>query len=334
MRLYIICVCSISRATSEIHGALRHVLNARPQNKLVHLVHFAGVYIGSGLAELTFEMEPVSMNEIDGDPKILEASEITMRSAMTYQPRDDDVIIVTYPKCGTKWTQYIVSNILIKDNVPQDPVEYMRFAPNIDYLGAEAAVNPARKGPLRTHFPLNRIVFAKHAKYICVARNPFDCCVSYYHSVRGVTPKNEANVFFLTYEQLSRDTENMIIKMADFLGADYGSALRKDKALLQNVLQACSLENMRAVFNYGPLDLIRIFAELPPERSLKSMEPHRKRVVPTEEMHHGSGFVRKGTVGDWKNHFTQQQIAEMKAWIEEKTEGSDVMDLWKDVDLP
>ncbi|KAL1466913.1 hypothetical protein MTO96_042420 [Rhipicephalus appendiculatus] len=313
-------------------------------------------------------MEPVSVNEIDGDPKILEASEITMRSAMTYQPRDDDVIIVTYPKCGTKWTQYIVSNILIKDNVPQDPVEYMLFAPNIDYLGAEAAVNPARKGPLRTHLPLNQIVFAKHAKYIYVARNPFDCCVSYYHSVRGVTPKsadasfdtflkrfisgkclygcyfehllssyelrNEANVFFLTYEQLSRDTENMIIKIADFLGADYGSALRKDKALLQNVLQACSLENMRVVFNYGPLDLIRIFAELPPERSLKSMEPHRKRIVPTEEMHHGSGFVRKGTVGDWKNHFTQQQIAEMKAWIEEKTEGSDVMDLWKDVDLP
>lgn len=45
-------------------------------------------------------------------------------------------------------------------------------------------------------------------------------------------------------------------------------------------------------------------------------------------------FVRKGIVGDWKSYFSQEQIKRMKALIEKKTNGSDVMNLWKDVDLP
>lgn len=313
-------------------------------------------------------MEPASMNVVDGVVKIPPGSEENIRSAMNYQPRDDDVIIVTYPKCGTRWAQYIVSNILTEGNAPQDPVEYALFTPFIDMMGAEAAANPARKGPLVTHLWLKQIAFSKRAKYIYVARNPFDCCVSYYHFVKAVPPKsfdgsfdtffkafisgkctygcyfehllpwyelrNEANVLFLTYEQLNRDTENMIIKMADFLGPEYGSAMREDKALLQKILQVCSSENMKAVFNYGHVDVIRMLSELPPERSLKSMDVYRKRGRPTEKIRDGLGAVRKGIVGDWKSHFTPQQIAEMKAWIEEKTDGSDVMELWKDMDLP
>ncbi|KAL3246703.1 hypothetical protein MRX96_057439 [Rhipicephalus microplus] len=39
-------------------------------------------------------------------------------------------------------------------------------------------------------------------------------------------------------------------------------------------------------------------------------------------------------IGDWKNHFSSEQIAKMKDVIAAKTAGSDVMDLWKDTDIP
>ncbi|KAH7971092.1 hypothetical protein HPB49_018681 [Dermacentor silvarum] len=313
-------------------------------------------------------MNPESLKNINGFPMFHLCSEENIRSSMAYQPRVGDVIIVTYPKCGTKWTQYIVSNILTKGNVPEDPVEYMLFTPHIEMMGAEAAENPARKGPLMTHLSLSNMVFSKQAKYIYVARNPFDCCVSYYHFMKGVTPKtfdatfgafleifisgecayggyfehllpwyglrNEPNVLFFTYEQLKRNTEEMVITIADFVGAEHGGALRADKSLLEEILELCSSRNMKIVFNYSPADIIKRFAELPPERSLKSMEVYNKPAGPTQEMHDGSGFVRKGIIGDWRNHFTPQHIAAMKAWIDEKTTGSDVMDLWKGLDLP
>ncbi|KAH6940762.1 hypothetical protein HPB50_006472 [Hyalomma asiaticum] len=303
-----------------------------------------------------------SVKLVDGVPMLTHISEENFLSAMKYQPRDDDVIVVTYPKCGTKWTQYIVSNILTKGNAPQDLVEFLLFAPFIDMMGAEAAASPARKGPLATHIPLSKMVFSKKAKYIYVARNPYDCCVSFYHFRKGVTAsradssfdtflsaflsgryaygdyfdhvlpwyglRNEANVLFFTYEQLRQDTESMIVTIADFLGAEHGSALREDKELLRKILEACTLQKMKAVFNVSPRDMAEKFTQLPPERYLKSIE------ASTGRKHDRSGFVRKGAVGDWRSHFTLPQITAMKTWIGEKTQGSDVMDLWKDVYLP
>ncbi len=37
----------------------------------------------------------------------------------------------------------------------------------------------------------------------------------------------------------------------------------------------------------------------------------------------GPGFIRKGVVGDWRNHFSEEANKEWDEWIEEELEGSD-----------
>ncbi|XP_077521682.1 sulfotransferase ssu-1-like isoform X2 [Amblyomma americanum] len=292
----------------------------------------------------------------------------TVRSAIKYKPRDGDVIIVTYPKCGTNWTQFIIWNILTRAKPSPDVGEFSLMSPFLEMTGAGAAENPSRIGPLVTHLPMSVFQPVEHAKYVYVARNPYDCAASYYHFIMGITPKtvtdvsferfismylngkviygdyfdhlipwyerrHDANVLFITYEQLKADTRKEVLRIGDFLGKEHGDALRQDEGLLERVLEACSLENMKVFYKGRPQDRVKKMIERAKEQS-QSFELLENLPPDEVEVHQGAGFVRKGVVGDWKNHFTPEQIERTKAWISRKTPGSDVMELWKDCELP
>ncbi|XP_050037803.1 sulfotransferase ssu-1-like [Dermacentor andersoni] len=295
--------------------------------------------------------------------------EENVRSAIQYKPREGDIFIVTYPKCGTNWVQFIVYNILTRAKPLPSLREFGLLSPFIDMIGAEAADNPSRNGPIMTHLPPNVLQPVKGCKYIYVTRNPYDCAVSFYHFIKGFTLKTvtdvsfesflsmflsgkviygdyfdhllpwydrraEENVLFLTYEQLTQDTRGQVLKIADFLGDDHGAALRKDEALFQRILDACSLESMKAFFKDPPAERIKEIAKAVTEISLTSTEPLNRHPDRNIDKHDGAGFVRKGIVGDWKNYFTPEQLEKTKAWIASKTSGSDVMELWRELDLP
>ncbi|KAL1468627.1 hypothetical protein MTO96_041358 [Rhipicephalus appendiculatus] len=43
-------------------------------------------------------------------------------------------------------------------------------------------------------------------------------------------------------------------------------------------------------------------------------------------------FIRKGVVGDWKNYFSQEQSRRLEERFTLEMKGTDIPDLWKDVD--
>lgn len=83
--------------------------------------------------------------------------------------RDDDVVVATYAKSGTTWTQQIVSQLLFKgaEGVPMNelsPWLDLRVPPKEVKLGGLAAQSHRRC--VKTHLPLDALVFSPQAKYL------------------------------------------------------------------------------------------------------------------------------------------------------------------------
>ncbi|CAN7947201.1 unnamed protein product [Ixodes hexagonus] len=273
--------------------------------------------------------------------------ESCIRSAIAYKPRPDDVFIVSYPKCGTTWMQHIVHSIFTGGVPPKDIAEFMTRTPFLELLGAEGAVRMPRPGAIKTHLPYNLQPYSPDAKYIYVTRNPYDCCVSFYHHTKSFPAyrfedksfddffemfitgaadfgdyfdhqlswyehRGDPNVLLVTYEDLKKDARSGILKIAEFLGEDIqfmrGFNEEYKKWTLKTQEMATEIPGL-SVVRESPL-----------------VEDLKKPMT--------GDFVRKGIVGDWKSHFSAEQIRRMKERIALKTRGSTLMDLWKDVDLP
>ncbi|MEM7135038.1 MAG: sulfotransferase domain-containing protein [Myxococcota bacterium] len=98
--------------------------------------------------------------------------------------RDDDIVIATYAKTGTTWVQQIVSQ-LIFDGAPDLEVAEMspwldlRVPPKEVKLAAVAAQTHRRF--VKTHLPVDALVFSPRAKYLYVARDGRDIVWSLYN---------------------------------------------------------------------------------------------------------------------------------------------------------
>jgi aryl sulfotransferase len=98
--------------------------------------------------------------------------------------RDDDIIIATYGKSGTTWTQQIVSQLLFDGaenlDVPEmSPWLDLRVPPKEEKLTAVEAQTHRRF--LKTHLPVDALVFSPQAKYIYVGRDGRDIVWSLYN---------------------------------------------------------------------------------------------------------------------------------------------------------
>jgi aryl sulfotransferase len=84
--------------------------------------------------------------------------------------RDDDVVIATYAKTGTTWTQQIVGNLIFHgadfDAFATSPWVDFRLHP-LDQVMEMLEAQKHRRF-LKTHLPLDALVFAPEAKYLCV----------------------------------------------------------------------------------------------------------------------------------------------------------------------
>lgn len=277
-----------------------------------------------------------------------------VEAALDFKLRDTDILISTFPKCGTNWMKYIVYTIITRGQKPlkssyELTYEAVPFMDICTMATVEAMSDPR---PLHYHLPYDLIPKNPKAKYIYIFRNPKDTVVSFYHFtmqtdelnvsfdqyfdtfMKGLVAygdyfdhvlswyehRNDPNVLFLAYEQLHADTRGWILKIAKFLGEQYYEELARDKDLLELVLHHISFENMKKT----------LMKEAPgkTEYELKSdvIDTPFDSPGPRYDVKYLKYF-RKGIVGDWKNHLSLEQNRRMDERIKEKFGGTEIIDM-------
>ena len=243
--------------------------------------------------------------------------------------RADDVFVVGYCKSGTTWLQLIVK--LILSNGKEDGKTVREAIPMLSALGNEpypmvdvdAMTSPRA---FKSHEPYDMIPGGppsrSPAKYIYIARNPKDVIVSaYYHCcwakhcgfigtandllqafIDGTMfygswfdhvlgwwkHRNDPNILFIKYEDMNRDLLGTVNSIADFIGC----SLKRE--VIDSIVEKTTFDKMK-------------------DSTSSWMPVHFRHNNPNE-----APFMRKGVVGDWKNHFTAEQWAEFDTQYTEK----------------
>src|ERR1051326_2008520 len=98
--------------------------------------------------------------------------------------RDDDIVIATFGKSGTTWMQQIVGQLIFKGD---ESVAVTQLSPWLDLrippkqVKFEALAAQAHRRFIKTHLPVDALVFNPQAKYIYIARDGRDVLWSLYN---------------------------------------------------------------------------------------------------------------------------------------------------------
>uniref|UniRef100_H2RNP7 Sulfotransferase n=1 Tax=Takifugu rubripes TaxID=31033 RepID=H2RNP7_TAKRU len=244
----------------------------------------------------------------------------------SFQARPDDILVATYPKAGTTWVSYILDLLYFGQTSPErqtsipiyERVPFLESAFPFMDTGTELLEKlPTSPRIIKTHFPVQFVpksFWKQNCKIIYVARNAKDNMVSYfymdrmtltqpdpgdwntyfqrfmqgqllygswYDHVNGWWKKKQsyANIHYMFYEDMIEDTGREINKLCNFLGLSPSEQL---KTQISGKVNFDSMKNNDMV-NYSTIGVMDFNV---------------------------SRFMRKGKVGDWKNHFTVAQNEE------------------------
>ncbi|XP_037540635.1 cytosolic sulfotransferase 2 [Nematolebias whitei] len=254
--------------------------------------------------------------------------------------RPDDVVLASYPKAGNTWVSYILDLLYCDETTleQQDSVPLFDKVPFLElyhpgFPSGVDATNHMTKFPriIKTHLPvqfLPQSFWEQNAKIVYVARNAKDSAVSYFHfdrmnkaqpepgdwssflhrfmegqmvfgswyeHVTGWWEKKQtsSNILFLFYEDLIEDFAGELNRLCSFLGLS--PSAEKKKHITEKVL----FDNMKRN---------------------KMVNGSTDEVFDLSISH----FIRKGNVGDWKNHFTVKQDEEFTEDYKRKMKTTDL----------
>ncbi len=252
--------------------------------------------------------------------------------------RDDDIVIATYAKSGTTWTQQIVAQLLFHGAEDLDVAE---MSPWLDLrVPAKevklAAVEAQRhRRFLKTHLPVDALVFSPRAKYVYIGRDGRDVVWSLYN--------HHANANALWYRLLN-DTPGRV-------GPPIGRPPASIRRYFLDWLEGDGhpfwpfWENVRTWWEFrhlpnvlfvhfanlkrdmpGEMRRIAAFLEIPIDEtqweeileycSFDWMKRHATKSVPLGGAFWDAGaqvFINRGVNGRWAQTLTLEEVAEYEA---------------------
>ena len=247
-----------------------------------------------------------------------------------FQFRDDDIIISTYGKAGTTWMQQIIAQLMFNgaeglEVAEMSPWMDLRVPPKQVKLPAVEAQTHRRF--VKTHLPVDALVFSPKAKYIYIGRDGRDVVWSLYN--------HHANANNLWYEALN-DTPGRvgppIEKPAESVRQYFLDWLEKDGhpfwSLWENARSWWAIRDLPNVLFVHFADLkedmpgeirrIATFLDIPIDEaawpailehcSFKYMKANAVKSVPLGGAFWDAGaevFIHRGENGRWRDVLTE-----------------------------
>ena len=253
--------------------------------------------------------------------------------------RDDDIVIATYGKSGTTWMQQILAQLIFKGQEgiavsPLSPWLDLRVMPPEAIAGLE---DQTHRRFVKTHLPVDALVFSPKAKYLYVGRDGRDAVWSLYN--------HHANANEHWYDVLNNAPGRVgppIAPPPDSIPDYFRRWLEDDGypfwSFWENVRSwwaVRDLPNVKLVhFNEMKKDLagsiraIAAFLDIPIDEakfpaivehcSFDYMKSHAEEVSPLGGALWNGGaktFINKGTNGRWRDMLTADDIARYDAKV-------------------
>jgi peroxiredoxin len=229
----------------------------------------------------------------------------------TFVPRPDDIFVVTYPRSGTTWMQMVLYQLTTAGGM--DFAHITQVCPWFERSLKDGTAYDALPAPrvFKSHLSYRRIPKGP-CRYVYVARDGKDVAVSYYHFctthmgfkgsfddffelfLRGEVPfgswfrhvrgwwrhRDDANVLFLRYEELTADLPGCLRRLAAFCGLEVAPGR------WPGIRERCSFDFMKR---------------------------HESQFDPLTAMLYERGFrpqshLRRGQAGAWRQQLSPRQV--------------------------
>ena len=259
-----------------------------------------------------------------------------------YQPRADDIIIATYPKCGTTWMQQIVSLLIFQSPEPR-PIHQLslwidcRFMHSVEEM-REILEHQSHRRFLKSHLPFDGIPHYDYVRYLHVARDGRDACMSFFNHWSAMTPlafqlmdqaaaemggpapraPADARTFWRRWltRGVTPGARDGYPDLSFFeLETTYWQARHYSNLLLvhYNDLKADLDGEMRRIAEFLGIPLpCEGWAQLVDAASFAAMRREGKALLPrADDVFEGGSdrFLFKGTNGRWRDEMTGEELA-------------------------
>ena len=274
-----------------------------------------------------------------------------------YRPRPDDIVIGTYSKCGTTWTQHIVG-LLVFGNAEPRPVFASSPWPDFRLALPEGAVWPIAEAQthrrfFKTHLPLDALPLYESVKYIHVARDGRDAamslhnhCTHFTEAALGILDEISLNdrKFGDAFPRAAQDPRKFfhdwlkgeIGKIAEVtffpLENSYWGERRRANVLLvhYNDLKKDLSGEMRRIAQFLDIEIpAAVWPSLIEAAQFETMKKNGARILDfAEQLFEGgsSRFLHKGTNGRWQDVVAKEDLAIYDARV--KAEFSPALARW------
>lgn len=259
--------------------------------------------------------------------------------------RADDVWIITYPKCGTTWSQEIVwqmvnldftddrdlfvkspfleMELIATSNPMPPPPNDAPIGPPPSHIISSIEHCSSIKSPrvIKTHLPLSMLPpkLLDTCKVIFVSRHPLDSCVSYFHHAKNGKQFFRMHGSFEDYAKLFLAGQVMFGNYWDHLQEAWQNRSHKNVRFLW-------YEDMQDDLNQILNDINKFLGTKRTNEELKRIEEFVQiknmkarsmdRAKDEAEKEFNSMFIRQGGCGQWKDYFNGELREDARKWLE------------------